>query len=223
MRALTIANANDADTGLVGERFRTHGYRFDECHREHSSEWPALEGHDLLLLLGSEWSVYWPDVAHSVNAEVALVRAAHERGVPVFGICFGNQVMAHALGGSVKRSPVAEVGWYQVGTSVPDVVADGPWLQWHYDVVTVPPEATLMAANNVGPQAWRLGRMFCTQFHPEVTEAVVRRWASGPGGDEIARLDLSFDRLIDDTRAALPLAEANANRLVDWFCDQVAS
>ena len=67
MRALTIANANDADTGLVGERFRTHGYQFDEYHREHPDEWPELAGHQLVLLLGSEWSVYWPEVARSVK------------------------------------------------------------------------------------------------------------------------------------------------------------
>ena len=103
MRALTIANANDADTGLIGDRFREHGYSFDECHREHPGEWPELDGHDLVLLLGSEWSVYWPEVADKVQAEVALLQEAERRGIPVFGICFGNQVMAHAFGGSVVQ------------------------------------------------------------------------------------------------------------------------
>ena len=106
----------------------------------------------------------------------------------MFGICFGNQSMAHALGGTVVRSPVAEVGWHSVGTMHPDIIAEGPWMQWHYDVVTLPPGAELMAANDVGPQAWRIDRMFCTQFHPEVTETVVHRWSSGPGGNELAKL-----------------------------------
>ena len=223
MRALTIANANDADTGLVGERFRTHGYQFDECHREHPDEWPDLAGHQLVLLLGSEWSVYWPEVARSVSAEAALIREAQRTGVPVFGICFGNQSMAHALGGTVVRSPVAEVGWHSVGTMHPDIIAEGPWMQWHYDVVTLPPGAELMAVNDVGPQAWRLDRMFCTQFHPEVTETVVHRWSSGPGGNELAKLGMTPEALLSATRAAVPAAEVNTNRLVDWFCDQVAT
>ena len=223
MRALTIANANDADTGLVGERFRTHGYQFDECHREHPDEWPDLAGHQLVLLLGSEWSVYWPEVARSVSAEAALIREAQRTGVPVFGICFGNQSMAHALGGTVVRSPVAEVGWHSVGTMHPDIIAEGPWMQWHYDVVTLPPGAELMAANDVGPQAWRLDRMFCTQFHPEVTETVVHRWASGPGGNELTKLGMTAEGLLERTQASLPAAEVNTNRLVDWFCDQVAT
>ena len=62
-----------------------------------------------LLLLGSEWSVYWPEVAEYVAAETALIREAHRRGIPQFGICFGNQSMAHALGGTVERARAAQV------------------------------------------------------------------------------------------------------------------
>ena len=139
MRALLVANALDSDAGFVGDRFRHHGFSFTECARERPHEWPELDGNDLVLLLGSEWSVYWPQVADSVAAEAALIREAQARGVPQFGICFGNQTMAHALGGSVDRAVVPEIGWYDVVSDVPDVIAAGPWLQWHYDIVTLPP------------------------------------------------------------------------------------
>ncbi len=223
MRALLIANANDADAGFVGDRFRDHGFAFAECHRERPGEWPQLDGHDLLLLLGSEWSVYWPEVAASVAAEADLLRAAHARGVPIFGICFGNQVMAHAFGGTVERSRVPEIGWYDVVTDEPLVIAEGPWLQWHYDVVTVPPGATELARSAVGPQAWRMGRSFCTQFHPEATETMLARWSHGVGGDELVRMGSSRDELMDATRRNVTESRPNADRLVDWFCDQVAS
>jgi GMP synthase-like glutamine amidotransferase len=221
VRALTIANLDDADTGFVGDRFRHHGYSFDECHREHPDDWPALDGHELVLLLGSEWSVYWPEVAQSVRAEVALVQEATRRGIPVFGICFGNQVVAHALGGMVFRADTPEIGWMHIDTDVPSAVASGPWMQWHYDVVSLPPRATEMARSAVGPQAWNLGRIFATQFHPEVNESVVRRWASGQGGDELTRIGSSVDALLDATRAVIDASQANADRLVDWFCDSI--
>ena len=176
MRALLIANANDADAGFVGERFRSRGYAFDECHREHPGDWPALDGHELVVMLGSEWSVYWPEVAANVSAEVAVVHEAARRGVPLFGICFGNQVLAHALGGTVERAREPEIGWMSVDSDIPLTIAEGPWMQWHYDVVTVPGHATELARSAVGPQAWRLGRMFSTQFHPEANEAMLRRW-----------------------------------------------
>ena len=222
MRALLIANAADADPGFVGQRFREHGYSFDECHREHPADWPSLDGHDLVLLLGSEWSVYWPEVAQSVSAEVAVLHEAAEHGIPVFGICFGNQVMAHAFGGSVFKAEIAEIGWQDVETDVPDIIPAGPWMEWHYDVVTVPPNATELARTVSGPQAWRLGRMFCTQFHPETTETMIRRWATGGGAQELLRIGSSPDELLARTREAVASSRPNAERMVDWFLESIA-
>jgi len=223
MRALLIANAVDADAGFVGDRFRHHGYSFTECHREHPQEWPDLDGHDLVLLLGSEWSVYWPHVADNVAAEAALIRAAHERGVPQFGICFGNQSMAHALGGTVERARTPEIGWYEVTTDVPEQIASGPWLQWHYDVITVPPGATELARSAVGPQAWSMGRSFATQFHPEATETMLARWTKGAGGEELARFGSSPEQVMAETRANVCVSREHAEHLVDQFLKGLSS
>lgn len=220
MRALLIANAVDADAGFVGDRFRHHGFAFTECHRERPAEWPSLDGHDLVLLLGSEWSVYWPHVADEVAAETALVRETHRRGIPQFGICFGNQSMASALGGTVERAREPEIGWYDVVSDRPDVVAEGPWLQWHYDVVTVPPGADEIARSAVGPQAWQLGRSFATQFHPEATESMLARWTTGGGADELVRIGSTPEQLMAETRANTVASREHAERLVDWFLDQ---
>ncbi|MEX1106297.1 MAG: type 1 glutamine amidotransferase [Ilumatobacteraceae bacterium] len=220
MRALLIANAVDADAGFVGDRFRHHGFAFTECHRERPGEWPGLAGHDLVLLLGSEWSVYWPHVADEVAAETALIRDAHARGIPQFGICFGNQSMAGALGGTVERASEPEIGWYDVVSDQPAVVAEGPWLQWHYDVVTVPPGATEVARSAVGPQAWRLGRSFATQFHPEATESMLARWTTGAGADELARIGSTPEQVMAATRSNTAVSRRHADMLVDWFLEQ---
>lgn len=223
MRALLIANSNDADGGFVGDRFRSHGYAFDECHREHPSEWPSLEGRDLVVLLGSEWSVYWPEVAANVGAETALVQAAARRGVPVFGVCFGSQILAHAFGGAVVRAPEPEIGWYEVHSDLPEVIASGPWLQWHYDVVELPAGAVELARSAVGPQAWHLGRSFSTQFHPEATESIVRRWSAGGGVDELARRGVTPAQLLAETRAAVEHSRPHSDRIVDWFLETIAT
>ena len=224
VRALLIANVADSDGGFVADRFRERGYSFSECHRENLGNWQPLEGNDLVLTLGSEWSVYWPHVADSVAAEARLIRDAHERGVPIFGICYGNQVMAHALGGTVERAREPEIGWHQVVSDLPEVIAEGPWMQWHYDVVTVPPTADEIARSAVGPQAWRLGRSFCTQFHPEATETMIRRWASSEGGSaELLKYGMKPDQLIDDSRRNVADSRPAAEHIVDWFLDRVAS
>jgi GMP synthase-like glutamine amidotransferase len=221
MRALLIANGTDADPGFIGDRFREHGYSFDECHRETPGDWPALDSHELVLMLGSEWSVYWPDVADKVQAEVAVLHEAARRGIPVFGICFGSQVMAHAFGGDAHKAEIVEIGWQDVETDVPDVVAAGPWMEWHYDVVTLPPHATELARTASGPQAWQLGRMFSTQFHPEVHEGMIRRWSTGFGEEELLRIGSSPAELIAATQASVVHSRPNAVRLVDWFCESV--
>jgi GMP synthase-like glutamine amidotransferase len=218
MRALLIANAADCDPGFVGERLRHHGFAFTECHREQPSEWPALDGVELVLALGSDWSVYWDHVAASVGAEAALLRDAARRGVPVFGICFGNQVAAHAFGGSVHKGARHELGWFDVGSSVPQHLADGPWFQWHGDVVDVPPGATVLARNELCPQAWQLGRTLATQFHPEVNDAIVARWLR-EGAGEARALGHDPEQVLELTRQRVVVSRPACERLVDWFLD----
>jgi GMP synthase-like glutamine amidotransferase len=220
---LLIVNAVDADGGFVAERFRKHGYSFTECQRESLGDWPDPAGHELVLTLGSEWSVYWPHVAESVAAEADLIRSAHSAGMPIYGICYGNQIMAHALGGTVERAREPEIGWHQVVSDVPEVIAEGPWMQWHYDVVTVPPNSIELARSAIGPQAWRMGRSFCTQFHPEATETMIRRWASSDGGTaELLKYGMKPDQLIEESRRNVADSQPNAVHLVDWFLERVA-
>ena len=141
MRALLIANAVDADSGLrrrAGCAATATPSPSATASARRSG--PTLDGHDLVLLLGSEWSVYWPDVAASVAAEAALISEAQHRGVPQFGICFGSQVdgaRARRDGRAGARRP-RSAGTTSSPTS-PASIAPGPWLQWHADVVTVPP------------------------------------------------------------------------------------
>ncbi len=220
MRALVVGNVGDGDPGLVGARFQEHGYVFERVDRDHPERWPTLDGCDLVLLLGSEWSVYWPDIVDQVGAEAAAIRECVRRDIPIFGICFGSQIAAHALGARVYRADEKEIGWYQVD-SQHAAVASGPWMQWHSDVVDLPEGATEMARSAVGPQAWRVGRTFCVQFHPEVTGEIVDRWVSGGGADEARSIGRDPDRLIVDSYHQPMVAKPNTDALVDWFVAEV--
>ena len=182
-----------------------------------------MAGHDLILLLGSEWSVYWDHISGEVAAESALVKAAHGAGIPIFGICFGSQIVAHALGGRVHRATRPEVGWHQVETTFPQVIAVGPWLQWHFDVFEKPAEFTQLAHSESGPQAMVGGRTFASQFHPEATESMLARWTSGGGAEELSRLGLTAEKVMADTRANVGVSRKNSDQIVDWFVESVAS
>ena len=221
MRALVVANSYDADPGFVGNRLRARGFDLVACHREHPNDWPDLDGVELVLPLGSDWSVYWEHVQPSVVSESNLLVAAHQRGIPILGICFGGQMLAHSLGGSVARAPEPEIGWYSVVSAVPELAGDGPWFQWHADRFTAPAGAEQLGSSPLAEQAFRIGRSLALQFHPEVTTAVVERWCRG-GAEELKRHGRHADALVAETLRQVGRSEHAATRLVDWFCESVA-
>lgn len=221
MRALLIANSDDFDAGFSGERFRHHGYTFIECHRDRPRDWVSLEGVELVMLMGSEWSVYWPHLADTVAHELALIRSAHRQGIPIYGICYGAQSIAAGLGGTVERAREPEIGWYDnIVSDIPEVIAPGPWMQWHSDVVTLPPGAEELARSPLCSQAYRLGRTFATQFHPEVNEAMVTRWAVD-GAEVLRDRGTSPDELRAETSRNVIESRPNAEHLVDWYVERV--
>lgn len=218
MRVLVIANRADPETGYVGEALAARGAVFDEAWREDDGvPLPSIGSHDLVLSLGSEWSVYWADRSEAVEREAAHLRGSVEAGVPVLGICFGAQVLAHALGGSVEPAPTGgEVGWHVVDTDVPELIPSGPYLQWHSDRFHLPPGAVELARSPVGPQAFRLGSALAVQFHPETTPEVSARWAADDR-QHLERLGLDEDELARRSAAEATGARERAAVLVDGF------
>jgi GMP synthase-like glutamine amidotransferase len=221
VRALIVGNRGDADPGLVGARLSELGFSFVSNEREYPREWRTLAGVDMIVMLGSEWSVCWESNTKEVAAEVDLVRTATQRGVPIFAICYGAQLVSHALGGRVTRAPTPEIGWHAVAsTAQPDLLAR-EWLQWHYDVFTVPPSLCAIAVNDVGPQAMLGKRLFATQFHPEATLAIVTRWSTGRGIVELAKLGIDANHLCQISEEQVANGAPATYRLVDWFLSNV--
>jgi len=132
---------------------------------------PGDHDFDGVVVTGSRSSVYWDE--KWIDALVAYVADCHDAGVPVLGVCFGHQVVAAALGGRV-----ADMGEYEIGYRSVERVADDPLFDGvgetftafttHSDaVVELPPGARLLAENDYGVHAFRLGESVGVQFHPE--------------------------------------------------------
>ncbi|MEI6199402.1 MAG: gamma-glutamyl-gamma-aminobutyrate hydrolase family protein [Actinomycetota bacterium] len=228
MRAVLIANTEDADPGFIGRSLRQRGYSFTEFLREDHHNWPTLDGFDLVVAMGSNWSTYWDHVAGPVLAEQTLLADAIARGIGILGICFGAQQLAMTLGGDVTRAKTPEIGWYQVfpiaevADVTPECLTRGRWMQWHYDRFSVPAGATALADSPVGPQAMVCGRALGLQFHPEATESIVRLWMSGEGADELDALAMRAEELADETTARVTEAEQRCDELVAWFLENIA-
>ena len=110
---------------------------------------PAIGGRAFVCCLGSKHSPLDRDVP-VVADTLALITDAVERGIPVLGLCYGGQVLADVLGGVVEQAPEPELGWYSVESDDPDLVPEGPWLEWHYQRFTLPPDARELARSSTG-------------------------------------------------------------------------
>jgi GMP synthase-like glutamine amidotransferase len=224
VRGLVVGNGRDLDAGFVGQRLREHGYAFTEAHRERPEDWPSIDGVDLVVLLGSEWHVYDEATSASVAAEARLVRDAVAARVPLLGICFGAQIVSHALGGAVARTDRPEIGWYPIEPleAAPGDFVAGPWVQWHDDVFDVPDGFEVLARTPSGPQLVRRERILATQFHPECTETMLARWLRQGGADEYRRRGGDPAAFLAATRENTEVSRPNAEALVDWFVHDVA-
>ncbi|MFP5310488.1 MAG: glutamine-hydrolyzing GMP synthase [Actinomycetes bacterium] len=126
----------------------------------------------------------------SVNAEGAprIDPAILELGIPVLGICYGQQLLAATLGGTVSKSGVGEYGKAGLQVSEPGTLLDGTpteqtvWMS-HFDAVVEPPAGfRVTAATDTSPCAVIEDperRIYGVQFHPEVTHT--------PHGQEVLR------------------------------------
>lgn len=228
MRAALIANVDDADPGFVGRAMRRRGISFVEYLREQWQEWPSLEEIDLVVSMGSSWSVYWEEQSGPISAEQSLLATAHGAGIPILGICFGAQQLSTVLGGVVTNAQSPEIGWFSVqnvaetAEIAPSCLTEGRWMQWHYDKFSVPSGATVLADSPVGPQAIVCGASLGLQFHPEATESIVRQWSSGEGVSELEKQGITLDSLLSETSATVNDAERRCDELVAWFLRDVA-
>lgn len=181
--ALIIQTDHDGPAGLAADHLRQRGFTLHVVEvlgpeATHSDVlFPDPTGFDLVLPLGSVHSVYDTErIGSWVQREIDCLRRAHQAGVPVFGICFGAQVLCTALGGTVERSPVYELGWIELDSDDPSRVPPGPWLSWHGDRCLLSDDVVELARTQVATQAFAAGASMGVQFHPEVTERIVTDW-----------------------------------------------
>ena len=122
-----------------------------------------------IVLSGGPASVYAEDAPR-------LDPALFDLDVPVFGICYGFQAMAQALGGTVERTGTSEYGRTELTVTGGDLHSELPasqpvWMS-HGDAVTAAPEGfEVIAATAGAPVAGfenRARRLAGVQYHPEV-------------------------------------------------------
>ncbi|MBX6389348.1 MAG: type 1 glutamine amidotransferase [Frankia sp.] len=200
-----------SELGTIGDLLEQ--YRIDaELVTVGAHPYPDPAGLDLVVVMGSDRSAH-DDSVPWLSGELSYLRSAVAVGTPVLGICFGGQLLARALGGTVRRGERNEHGWFPVTTVDPEAIPIGPWMEAHFDTFTIPPGAQRLAWTPDAEQAFRLGPHLGLQFHPEITPTVFETWlgfwqARGQDkrlatlGVDLAGLRAEIARRADAARAA---------------------
>ena len=171
-----------------------HGIPWQLIRIDASDAVPSdISAFSALAFLGGPMSVN--DELPWIAPVLALIRAAQVADMPVLGHCLGGQLMAKALGGTVSRNPVKEIGWGDL--MVADDAEAAHWFghaalsfrsfHWHGETFTIPPGARrrLSSAHCVN-QAFSLGNSLGMQCHIEITPQMIDSWCER-GAREIAR------------------------------------
>ena len=136
-----------------------------------------------LIVLGGPMGVYELNRHPFLMDAMRLIDQALKNDRPVLGICLGSQLLATALGATVRRGEQKEIGWHPVKLTG-DAHADLLWsgapqtfmgYHWHGDLFDLPADASLLASSSLTPcQAFVHGLgAYGILFHMEVTEKIV--------------------------------------------------
>lgn len=214
-RALVLRHHLEDSPGLVGEAFARRGYELDVVMMDADSPTPSPRGYDVLVILGSKHAVYDPDVRSGwFERELDVMAQADQAGIPMLGICFGAQALCTYFGGSVRRSPDPEVGWYEIEAVNGSGIAEGPWFQFHFDSCSLPPRAELWARSPRAVQVFALGRHVGVQFHPELDDQQLAEWLAD-SDVEVREFGLDPRELMERTVRETPAARERADTLVE--------
>ncbi|MDH6531933.1 GMP synthase-like glutamine amidotransferase [Aurantimicrobium minutum] len=232
MKALIIQHFHMSPTGPIGERLRHHGFELDEFLLVPEAqfdtpnlvvEFPNFDDYDLIVPLGAPWGA-WDDrcIGNWLTPELELFRNAILADKPVLGICFGGQMIARALGGSVAPAPRAELGWRSIWSDDPCLVSPGPWLEFHRDRWELPPGATEIARTPAASQAFTYNKTLALQFHPEIEVSTLTAWLATGGRQEVLDDGQDPDVMAAQTIAEVAEADRRAHALVDAYLSKVA-
>jgi GMP synthase (glutamine-hydrolysing) len=182
-RILTVLHQENSSPGRIGQILQARGFALDIRRPPLGDALPDdLSGHAGVVIFGGPMSANDNDAY--IKAEIDLCATALKQETPFLGVCLGAQMLVKACGGRVESAPCGsvEIGWYPLkATEAGQKLMDWPDMVYHFhrEGFDLPSGFERLATTDLYPnQAYRAGKhAFGVQFHGELTEAMMRRWA----------------------------------------------
>jgi GMP synthase-like glutamine amidotransferase len=187
MSIIVFQHSPGVGPGRLGATFRDHGFKLDLRRLDTLGAQgipPDFDNVHGVISLGGEQNV--GEKHDWMDPELAFLREAHARQLPVIGICLGHQMVAAALGGQVGPLEGGKTEWGftkvsinptgQIEPMLAGLAWDSMQFQAHgQEVKQLPADATLLASSAAcNVQAFRAGlRTFGFQYHFECDRAMV--------------------------------------------------
>jgi GMP synthase (glutamine-hydrolysing) len=206
---LIILHGPLSTPGRVGNALRAMGHPLDIRRPVFGDPLPeTLENYAGAVMFGGPMSAN--DGEDFIRREIDWLAVPLKEQRPYLGICLGAQMLAKHLGARVAphREGRAEIGYYPIRPTAAGRSICANWpdhvYHWHREGFEHPAGTELLAEGDDFPvQAFRTGRCFGIQFHPDVTQAMMHRWTTRgherlalPGAR--ARHEHFRDRMIHD-------------------------
>jgi GMP synthase-like glutamine amidotransferase len=164
------------DLGNIYPVLKMHNAQISYTHFFENPQLPALDGFDLIIIMGGSMSVNDEQEFPWLKTEKQFIREAIQRNVSMLGVCLGAQLIASALGSRVFRNSTKEIGWFPVRRvpapegcfSLPE---DCLAFHWHGETFDLPEGAVRLAESDAcRNQAFQFQRnVIGLQFHLETT------------------------------------------------------
>lgn len=190
-KILVFQHAAHEILGTLNPLLKREGFRVRYVNFQRTPEAePTLDKYKGLIVLGGHMGVYERDKFPHLKHELKIIEQALKADIPILGICLGSQLLAHALGSTVRKHSEREIGWYDV-----EMTEEGQKdalfghfnkrekiFQMHGDTFDVPKSTVHLARSEICEgQAFRYGeKVYGMQFHLEVDQAMVKRWLKVP-------------------------------------------
>ncbi len=229
MPTLIIQHSPRSTGGVLTHVLRDHGLRMVNIRLDQGESIPSdLDDVDGIVSLGGSPSAT-DDTLPWIAAELKLLKAAHELSIPILGICLGSQLLAKALGGTVRRMD----GPPSVGLPTINLTPEGrenplfrgvpwygQWPSWHEDEVSELPGGSVLLAKSeaCGVEAWHNGVFsYGVQFHPEWNSSMLNDICDDP-----SRLPAGNVSDIEAIRSEGKERAESINRMAHRFAENIA-